>query len=224
MTERARKLAEKESYDINDLLEIMEILRAPGGCPWDAEQTHASIRRDFIEEVYEVIEAIDGDDKVLMREELGDVLLQVVFHSEICREDGEFDFHDVANDICAKLIERHPHVFGEVKVGGTADVLTNWDKIKENTKHRDSTRDVLEGVSPAFPALIRASKLAKKAAKAGLYSYTEMELSDDEIAQRLFDLASYAQSKGLDPEKLLYDRNMSFIEEICEKAGDESEN
>lgn len=218
MTEKAEKLAGKQRYDIHDLVEIMEILRSPGGCPWDAEQTHQSIRRDFIEEVYEVVEAIDTDDKTLMREELGDVLLQVVFHSRICEEDGEFGFDDVANDICAKLIERHPHVFGEIKVSGTADVLTNWDKIKEDTKHRDSTRQVLEGVTPALPALMRASKLAKKAAKAELYSYPDLEMGEEEIAQRLFDLSAYAQSKGLDAEKLLYDKNIKFIEEICSKS------
>ena len=108
-------LLNAERYTFEDLVDIVEILRAPGGCPWDREQTHASIRKDFIEETYEVIEAIDKDDKALLREELGDVMLQVVFHAQIERETGEFDINDVANDICAKLIHRHPHVFGDVK-------------------------------------------------------------------------------------------------------------
>ena len=125
----------KEKYTIEDLLEIMKILRAPGGCPWDAEQTHESIKKDFIEETYEVIEAINKNDKVLLEEELGDALLQVVFHCEIERAEGSFDFSNVTDGICKKLIERHPHVFGEVKVSGTDEVLSNWDDIKRKSKN-----------------------------------------------------------------------------------------
>ena len=116
----------KEKYDIDDLLEIMRLLRAPGGCPWDAEQTHMSIKKDLIEETYEVIEAINKDDKELMTEELGDLLMQVVFHSQMEQEAGNFDFGDVTDGICKKLIERHPHVFGEVEVSSVGDVLNNW--------------------------------------------------------------------------------------------------
>ena len=121
---------QKEKYDINDLLEIMRLLRAPGGCPWDAQQTHMSIRKNLIEETYEVIEAIDKDDKELMTEELGDLLMQVVFHAQMEQEAGNFDFGDVTDGVCKKLIERHPHVFGEVEVSGVGDVLNNWDAIK----------------------------------------------------------------------------------------------
>ena len=113
----------KEKYDIDDLLEIMRLLRAPGGCPWDAEQTHMSIKKDLIEETYEVIEAINKDDKELMTEELGDLLMQVVFHSQMEQEAGNFDFGDVTDGICKKLIERHPHVFGEVEVSSVGDVI-----------------------------------------------------------------------------------------------------
>ena len=129
----------KEHYDINDLIDIVEILRSPEGCPWDREQDHKSIRRDFLEETYEVIEAINKDDKDMLLEELGDVLLQVVFHTQIEREKGAFELKDVADDVCKKMIERHPHVFGDVTVSGTGDVLTNWDAIKRNSKKQLST-------------------------------------------------------------------------------------
>ena len=113
----------KEKYSIDDLLKIMEILRAPGGCPWDAEQTHESIKKSFIEETYEVIEAINKKDKDLLLEELGDVLLQVVFHAQMEKEIGQFDFSDVTDGVCKKLVERHPHVFGEVKVSQRVRIL-----------------------------------------------------------------------------------------------------
>ena len=123
-------------YTYEDLLLVVELLRGEGGCPWDMEQTHTSIRNDFIEETYEVIEAIDTANPTLLREELGDVLLQVVFHARIEEEAGSFSMSEVANDICAKLIHRHPHVFGEVTVSGTGEVLSNWDKIKSEEKQR----------------------------------------------------------------------------------------
>ena len=126
----------KQNYDFNDLVEITHILRSPGGCPWDREQTHESIRRDFIEETYEVIEAINKQSSEMLCEELGDVLLQVTLHSEMEAEKGVFNINDVADGICKKLIERHPHVFGEVTVSGTGEVLTNWDAIKKNSKNQ----------------------------------------------------------------------------------------
>ena len=119
----------KDCYTIDDLIEIVAILRSKDGCPWDKEQTHTSIRMDFIEEVYEAVEAIDLQDPVLLREELGDVLLQVIFHCQIEREQQAFSFDEVCNDICQKLIVRHPHVFDTVTVSGTGEVLKNWDAI-----------------------------------------------------------------------------------------------
>ena len=120
----------KDKYNFEDLLKIMEVLRSPEGCPWDREQTHESIRKDFIEETYEVIEAINKKDKELLCEELGDVLLQVAFHVQIEKEEGSFGIEEVTDGVCKKLIERHPHVFGEVKVSSTGEVLDNWDTIK----------------------------------------------------------------------------------------------
>ena len=126
---------QKEKYTAEDLVSIVEILRAPGGCPWDREQTHASIRKNLLEETYEAVEAIDAQDTELLKEELGDVLLQVVFHAQLEREQGSFDFDDVCDGVVRKMIVRHPHVFGDVAVNGTRDVLRNWDAIKKATKH-----------------------------------------------------------------------------------------
>lgn len=157
----------KKNYGIEDLLEIMVMLRSPDGCPWDAEQTHQSIKKNFIEETYEVIEAINKDDKALMCEELGDVLLQVVFHARMEEEQGSFTFNDVADGICKKLVERHPHVFGEVQVSGTEDVLRNWEDIKNRSKGQDTQTKAMNDIPRELPALMRATKIQKKAKKAG---------------------------------------------------------
>lgn len=157
----ARLLA-KDRYDFADLVDTMAILRLPGGCMWDAEQTHKSIRDEMIEETYEVIEAIDNEDPVLLREELGDALLQVVFHARIEEEEGRFDIDDVISDIVAKLIHRHPHVFGSVTVESTENVLQNWEMIKTEEKKRETLLSRLVAVPMQLPALMRASKIAKK--------------------------------------------------------------
>ena len=157
---------EKGSYTFDDLVLIMELLRSPGGCPWDIEQNHHSIRNDLIEETYEVVEAIDRDDPVHLREELGDVLLQVVFHARIEDEVGRFTVYDVANDICEKLIYRHPHVFGQVHVDSSEQVLSNWEKLKgvEKQAERVTLTDQLRAIPAMEPALMRAQKVGKKAA------------------------------------------------------------
>ena len=132
--ENVQKLLSKTKYNFNDLCLILEILRGEGGCPWDAEQTHQSIRKNFIEETYEVLEAIDNNDTALLREELGDVMLQVVFHTQMEKELGNFDIDDVSNDVCAKLIHRHPHIFGNVQAGTSEEVLNNWEAIKNEER------------------------------------------------------------------------------------------
>ena len=139
---------------MQDLLQIMEILRSENGCPWDREQTHESIRGNFIEETYEAVEAIDKKDPVLLREELGDVLLQVVFHARMEEEVNSFNFGDVVNDICEKLIIRHPHIFGDVKVCGTEEVLNNWEAIKNQVKGTKTQTERLEAVPRVYPALM----------------------------------------------------------------------
>ena len=158
---------QKEQYKFEDLLRIMEILRAPDGCMWDREQDHHSIRRNFIEETYEVIEAIDNEDAALLKEELGDVLLQVVFHAQMEKEKGVFDINDVADGICKKLIYRHPHVFGNTEVSSTGEILDNWEALKKTEKNEQTASDELKRVARSLPGLIRADKVQKKAAKAG---------------------------------------------------------
>lgn len=188
MTEYERK----EKYNFEDLRKIMRILRSPGGCPWDMEQTHKSIRNDFIEEAYEAVEGIDRDDPVILREELGDVLLQVVFHSDICEEDGQFDIDDVITDLCKKLIIRHPHVFSQDEkysnVNSSEKVLENWNEIKKQTKGQKTKKQELEGVSRALPSLYRGQKIAKKLRKA------DDPIPADRIAEKL---ASYESSPDL---------------------------
>ena len=157
----------KDNYKFDDLVEIMRILRAPGGCPWDAEQTHASIRRNLIEETYEVIEAIDTNNSELLCEELGDAILQVVFHAQISEDDNDFNIDDVCDGICKKLITRHPHVFGDVTAETSEKVLENWDAIKKQTKEQKTQAEVLDSVSHSLPALIRAHKVQHKARKYG---------------------------------------------------------
>lgn len=164
----------KDRYTVEDLLSIMTVLRSEQGCPWDREQDHHSIRLNMIEEAYEAADAIDSDDTEALCEELGDVLLQVVFHSRMAQEAGEFTFDDVCNGICRKLIERHPHVFGEVQVTGSDEVLSNWEAIKQKTKKQETATQTLHAVPRAFPALMRAQKVQKRAAKVG-FDWDEME-------------------------------------------------
>lgn len=177
----------KESYNVQDLVEILKILRAPDGCPWDAQQTHESIKKNLIEETYEVIEAINKDDKELLCEELGDLLMQVVFHAQMEAEIGEFDFDVVSDGVCKKLIERHPHVFGDVSISGVDDVLTNWDAIKRKTKKQKTTTESMLSVPRELPALMRATKLQKKAADVG-FDWSEVSGALDKLEEETAEL------------------------------------
>ena len=173
---------EKSNYTIADLLEIIQILRGEGGCPWDRRQDHRSIRRNVIEEAYEVAEAIDLEDTQLLKEELGDLLMQVVFHAQLEQEVGRFTFDDVCDGVCRKLIVRHPHVFGEEAVADNPEVvLQNWEAIKRKTKGQASVTESLRSV-PALPALMKTEKLQSRAAKAGFDPFTETTLKE-EIAE-----------------------------------------
>ena len=156
-----------ERYDIQDLRRIMALLRAPGGCPWDREQTHESIRRNMLEEAYEVVEAIDEQDPEHLKEELGDVLLQVVFHAQMAREEGLFTFDDVVDGVAQKMVFRHPHVFGQAHADDCAQALDTWDAQKREEKDQRTASDTLKAVARSLPALIRAEKVQSKAAKAG---------------------------------------------------------
>ncbi len=220
----------KEHYTVSDLVEITELLRSPGGCPWDREQTHASIRRNLLEEAYEAAEAIDLDDKAALAEELGDVLLQVVFHCQMERETGGFTLDDVADGICKKLIYRHPHVFADTKVSGSAEVLDNWDALKRVEKKQESTADTLEAVARSLPALWRAEKICSKSVKAGLLpggaeeagsalraSAEALGSAEDAgaaVGELLFEAVRYAKAMGVDPEDALNAASDKFIESV----------
>lgn len=184
---------QKEKYDINDLLEIMRCLRAPGGCPWDAEQTHESIRKNLIEETYEVVEAIDKKDSGMLLEELGDLLMQVVFHTQIEEEKGSFNFDDVADGVCKKLIERHPHVFGEVEVSGVDDVLDNWDAIKRRKKGQKKGSEPMLSVPRELPALMRAAKIQQKASAVG-FDWPDVSGAYDKITEETQELKKAVES------------------------------
>ncbi|MCH5349875.1 MAG: nucleoside triphosphate pyrophosphohydrolase [Oscillospiraceae bacterium] len=186
----------KNRYDMNDMLEIMRILRSENGCPWDKEQTHKSIRKDFIEEVYEAVEAIDTEDSDLLREELGDVLLQVVFHARIEEEQDRFSFGDVVNEVCQKLVIRHPHVFGDVTAETSEEVLKNWNDIKQKTKGQETYTETLESVSGALPALMRAQKVGQRAKRAGMdfqNAAQTLECLESEIAELKAAMAEAAR-------------------------------
>jgi tetrapyrrole methylase family protein/MazG family protein len=224
---------QKEHYSINDLLDIVRLLRGEGGCPWDREQTHKSIKSDFIEETCEAIEAIDLEDADLLREELGDVLLQVVFHCRIEEETGSFTFDDVCDEICKKLIIRHPHVFGDVTANTTDQVLKNWDAIKMETKGQERYTDTLTSVAKSLPALMRAQKVGKRAMRAGMdfrcaedaiacigNEKAELDAAvingdkaniEEEIGDLLFSCVNAARHLGVDAELALKSATEKFI-------------
>ena len=233
--EKLEMILQKKAYDAKDLVTIVELLRLPGGCPWDMEQTHKSIRNDLIEETYEVIEAIDKEDPALLREELGDVLLQVAMHARMEEEQGRCTFDDVANDICQKMIHRHPHVFGDVVAKTSDQVLANWEVIKSEEKSRETVTDKLRAIPRQYPALLRAAKVGKKArmmdfpsADAVADKVTE-ELAEvrealasgngdavaEEIGDLLLSVASLARLAGVDPEQALSRATDKFIDRFA---------
>lgn len=199
----------KDKYDISDLLKIMKILRSENGCPWDKVQTHESIRTDLIEETYEVCEGIDANSPEMLREELGDLLMQVVFHSEIEEEAGSFDFSDVCDGICKKLVYRHPHVFGEVSVKDADEVLKNWDALKKAGKHQDTYSETLESVPKTFPALLRGEKVCKRAARAGL-SENDAKICAESICEDIRQLCCGNFSENVE-------QNQQFLGKILLK-------
>ena len=220
VAEKKKYLLEKENYNVDDLVVLVEVLRSNEGCPWDMEQTHKSIRRDFIEETYEVIEAIDTDNPVLLREELGDVLLQVAFHSQIEREEGRFTLNDVANDICVKLIHRHPHVFGNVIAESSDKVLSNWEAIKSEEKERKTVTDKLTAIPPMLPALMRADKVGRKAS---CFDFPNAESVMLKVKEELCELEeAMAQNDADNIEEELGDLIFSVVS-LCRKLGFESE-
>jgi tetrapyrrole methylase family protein / MazG family protein len=211
--ERGRRLVE--------LVRVMARLRGPGGCPWDAEQTHASLARHLLEETHELLAAIDTGDRDAIRDELGDVLLQVVFHAQIAADEGAFDVDDVAQGLIDKLVRRHPHVFGEVEVSGAEEVLVNWERIKATEKGGDAS-DLEDDIPTSLPALARASKVQRRAAGFGfdwrtreaaiaklreelaeLEAAATPEEAEAELGDVLFATAAVARRLGVDPESAL---------------------
>ena len=200
---------QKDNYNIDDLIEIVRLLRGKGGCPWDMEQTHKSLKSDFIEETCEAIEAIDLEDTELLKEELGDVLLQVVFHTSIESDCGNFQFDQVCDGVCKKLIVRHPHVFGDVIVGNTEDVLRNWDSIKMETKGQETYTDTLNSVAKSLPALMRAQKVGKRTIRA-IASGNKQKI-EEELGDLLFSCVNTARHLGVDAELALKAATDKFI-------------
>lgn len=233
-----REISDK--YTTEDLIKILEILRSPDGCPWDREQTHKSIRNDALEEVYEVVDAIDNMDDAALCEELGDMLLQVVFHSRIAEEEGSFRYGDVVDGICRKLILRHPHVFGNSNAESSAEVLDMWDKIKKEEKHQNTYAETLKSVPKAFPSLMRAAKVQKRALKAGaVYEDGKLQerldalnravgLEDKEEIRKaygklLFEVTALGQGLKLNAEQALAEETEAFINRFQEEEKTEGE-
>lgn len=237
---------EQSVYDFHDLLKIMERLRCKeGGCPWDVAQTHESIRRNFIEEAYEAAEAIDQKDNEHLCEELGDVLLQVVFHTQIAREEGAFDMQDVCTGICKKLILRHPHIFG------TADKLTKadqtldlWEEVKRKEKHQQTYTDAMNDVAKSLPALIYAEKVQSRAKRSGFdwpevsgamdkvreeteelaQAIKQPEQAEEELGDLLFAAVNVARRLEIDPERALMKSTEKFMKRFAlveQAAGEE---
>lgn len=237
----------KDRYSVDDLIAMIKVLRAPGGCPWDREQTHQSIKKNFIEETYEVVEAINKDNPDMLREELGDVLLQIALHTEMEREKGSFTFDDVANDIVQKLVVRHPHVFGEEVANNATEALSSWDAAKLKSKGQKSQTESMVSVPRELPALMRAQKLQHKAAKVGfdwdnvdgaidkLYEeITELKIAmaqgikadiEDEFGDVLFSCVNIARFIDVDSEEALtgatdkFLSRFSVVEQLAKEKG-----
>lgn len=232
-------------YTFEELLKIMDILRSEQGCPWDREQTHQSIKNDTIEEAYELVEAINNNDDENMREELGDLLLHIAFHIQIAKEEARFDENSVLQGIIEKMIRRHPHVFENENAENAEEVLRQWDEIKKIEKNHSTTTDVMRSVAKALPALTRASKIQKKAAKVGFDFLDEDQMLDkldeeiqemkeavqkknitlieEEIGDMLFQIVNLSRFFGLNAENTLTNATEKFInrfegiEEIANK-------
>ena len=208
----------KEKYTFDEFVNIIAKLRAPDGCPWDREQTHESIRKSMIEEAYELVEAIEGKNSEKIADESGDVLLQVVLHAQIGKDSGEYDINDVTDAISRKMIHRHPHVFGDVSVENSEEVLKNWDSIKRNDRQQLTVAEEMCGVSKYVPTLMRTQKIWKKAKKAG-YEYDCSNVtvtSEKQLGKLLFDICAAAGEAGIDPEVALSGYLNRFIDEFEE--------
>ena len=229
----------KDVYTLSDLHRLTRLLRAPDGCPWDRVQTHSSIRRDFLEEAYEAVEAIDRDDPEMLCEELGDVLFQVDFHAVIVEVRERCSLDDIITGITRKMLTRHPHVFGDVTVSGEGEVLTNWEQIKNDSKGVHSASETLRLVPETFPALMKADKLIKRADKAGAAAGQKLAAGLDEACRNfqaaqdcdasqalgslLLAVVAAAREKGVDAEMSLLEACKGLVErfESAEKLSEQ---
>ena len=224
----------RSTESIERLLSVMQKLRSPEGCPWDREQTNDSLKSDLIEEAYEVLDAIESKSAPALQEELGDLLLQVVFHAQICTENGQFDFADVTTGIADKLVRRHPHVFSDVEVNGTQDVLQNWDAIKKSEKKESNQpASILSGIPRHLPALQKAHQIQKRAARTGfdwehiddVFDKLHEEIDElkeaikqqqeaevrDELGDLLFSAVNVSRFLGYNPEEILNENIRKFV-------------
>lgn len=223
-----------KKYSFEDLLEIVERLRGENGCPWDREQTHDTIKHNIIEEGYEFIEVLESGDFEKMADESGDILLQVVFHAQIGKENGEYNINDVTTAVCRKLIHRHPHVFGDALAKDSDEVLKNWNRIKREERGQKTLAEDMEGIAKSLPALMRAEKIQKKAEKGG-YIFNEpaiaaenitnminvlsanesTEVAEKYIGKMMFELVSVANTLGVDAETALNRHTSTFVQEFA---------
>ncbi len=226
-----------KKYSFDELIDIVAKLRGENGCPWDREQTHESIKHNIIEEGYELIEMLEKGDAEKIADESGDLLLQVVFHAQIGKENGEYDINDVISAVCSKLIHRHPHVFGDVKVKDSDEVLENWNRIKREDRGQASVGADMEGVSKSLPALMRAEKIQSKAGKSGyvfgeptavvesisnmisiLNGNESKEVAEKYVGKMIFELVSVAKGLGIDAETALSRYTGDFIQEFTKNC------
>ncbi|MCF8023935.1 MAG: nucleoside triphosphate pyrophosphohydrolase [Desulfobacteraceae bacterium] len=233
--------------EMDRLMQIVETLRAPGGCPWDAEQDHKSLIPGLLEEAYELAEAIENEDSRAMEEELGDVLLQVVFHSVIAREDGDFSISDVLRVLADKLVYRHPHVFGDAEAADSSEVIANWDLLKNGESSKKDRASIADGIPKSLPALFYALKIQSRAQRLGFdwedtsgviekireetdeleaaLARGDQQMMADEIGDLIFSAVNLARKLGVDPETAVHRVNRRFadrfrqIEDEARKRG-----
>lgn len=217
-----REILSKDDFDVSDLIKIISLLRSEYGCPWDKVQTHESLRSDLIEETYETVEAIDCADPDMLYEELGDLLIQIVFHAGLEEDAGRHDLKYIADVACKKLVSRHPHVFFDKKADTVDEVLKNWDAIKKDEKKQESYTDTLKSVPKVFPSLMRAQKLGKRAGRAGIDfdDTAEMQellqscIENAQYTRAMFILANIMRREGSDPETELAEYCDGFIKKF----------
>lgn len=224
--------------EFDRLIDIMEKLRAPGGCPWDAQQDHKTLSRYIVEEAYELVEAIQNEDISHLKEELGDVLLQVVFHATIARQNQEFTIQDVIDAICEKLVYRHPHVFGDVSAETPIEVIRNWEQLKKKERNKENRQSILDGIPKDFPSLLYARKIQSLASRAGFdwqdtdgvmekireeidelsqaIQFDGNEEIEEELGDLLFSIVNLSRFQDVDPEIALRKTNRKFIKRFHE--------